>query len=40
MEMLDFLSKEGFQLVMLEPLRHNLQAGKLLQADGIFFRLE
>jgi len=39
MEMLDFLFKEGFTLVMLEPLHHNLQSGKLSQANGIFFRL-
>jgi FkbM family methyltransferase len=39
MEMIDLLLKQGFRIVMLEPLSHNLQSGKLSQANGIFFRL-
>jgi FkbM family methyltransferase len=39
MEMIDLLLKQGFTIVMLEPLSHNLQSGKLSQANGIFFRL-
>ncbi len=39
-EMVNFLSSLGFTLVSLEPLNHNLTTGKLLQADGIFVRLD
>jgi FkbM family methyltransferase len=38
--MVDFLSHKGFTLVCLEPLTHNLENGKFLQADGTFFRLD
>jgi FkbM family methyltransferase len=39
-DMVDFLSQKGFTLACLEPLTHNLENGKLLQADGTFFRLD
>jgi FkbM family methyltransferase len=39
-DMVDFLSQRGFTLACLEPLTHNLENGKLLQADGTFFRLD
>lgn len=39
-DMVDFLSHKGFTLVCLEPLTHNLENGKFLQADGTFFRLD
>lgn len=37
-EIMDFLAKKGFTLVKLEPLPGMLK-NKLLQADGIFFRI-
>jgi FkbM family methyltransferase len=39
-DMVSFLSQKGFTLALLEPLTHNLENGKLLQADGTFFRLD
>jgi FkbM family methyltransferase len=39
MEMVEYLSTQGFTLIALSPLSHNLALGNLLQADGIFFRL-
>jgi len=38
-EMIDRLSRDGFTLVLLEPLYHMLEPGKLAQADALFFRL-
>lgn len=40
MDMINILQKDGFTLVYLEPLKHTLNGGKILQADGIFLRLE
>jgi len=39
MDMINLLQKDRFTLVYLEPLQHTLNAGKMLQADGIFLRL-
>ncbi len=38
-QIVENLAKKDFTLVSLEPLSHNLSAGNLLQADGIFVRL-
>lgn len=38
-EMQDWLQNYGFTLVSLKPLDHNLRDNQLLQADGLFFRL-
>ncbi|MBE9009320.1 FkbM family methyltransferase [Pseudanabaenaceae cyanobacterium LEGE 13415] len=38
-EMQDWLQNQGFTLVLLKPLEHNLHDNQLLQADGLFFRL-
>lgn len=40
MEMIDYLSSQGFTLIYLKPLSPNLENGSLFQADGIFFNLE
>jgi hypothetical protein len=39
-DMIDYLNQQGFTLAVLEPLSQNLENGKLLQADGTFFRLD
>jgi FkbM family methyltransferase len=39
-DMINLLLEKGFTLVNLEPLNHQLKSpGKILQADGMFFRL-
>ncbi|MGB3203830.1 MAG: FkbM family methyltransferase [Crinalium sp.] len=39
-DMINFLFDEGFTLVALSPLYHNLKSGDIAQADGIFWRLD
>lgn len=39
-EMIDFLAQNGFVLCVLKNGFHNVKTGKLLQADGLFFKID
>jgi FkbM family methyltransferase len=39
-EVISFLHHRGFTLIHLEPLHYLLEAGDVLQGDGLFLRLE
>jgi FkbM family methyltransferase len=39
LEMVTYLAEMGFTLVVLQPLQGMLQAKKILQADGTFYRI-